>query len=197
MGEGLTDFLAAVATELGRSFPLQQPSSDTGQTLPPPLADFYSQTDGLDLPFVQIFSQADVKDSGVPGWLIFGADPYASFCLCRSAAPWDLDFWDHDSGLAPEGAFRSVVELLHYAYDATWDSVTNRPCRVVVRSIPDAVPLATVVGLLKSLKPASFAALLGELRDLPMTLESTDRAQAVRALRTLLAKGVECHWEAA
>ncbi len=195
MREGLEAFLNVVRRETAVQVSLPPPAARP-ETLPAPLAAFYGVVDGLDLPFIEIYPSSEVKDSGVPGWLMFGADPYFSFCLCRTSAPWDLDLWDHESGEPPEGGLADVVELLQTSYDAMWRHGFRREGHVVLQAVPSALSLAAVVADLKSIGPAPSAALLAGLKRLPLEIASSKAEAAIQVVRRLHSRGVQCHWKA-
>ena len=195
MQEALEAFLNVVRRELAVEVSVPAPA-DSPRTLPGPLAAFYGIADGLDLPFIEIYPSSEVTDSGEPGWLMFGADPYFSFCLCRTSAPWDLDLWDHESGEPPEGGLANVLELLQTSYDEMWRHGFRREGHVVLQAVPSVVSLAAVVADLKSIGPASSAALLAGLKRLPLEIASNNAEAAIHVVRRLHSKGVQCHWKA-
>lgn len=195
MRHRLEGFLEVVKREMGIE-PSVPPPARIG-SLPPPLATFYEVAAGLDLPFIEIYPASSVEPSGMPQWVIFGADPYFSYCLCRTAARWDLDLWDHDSGVPPEGGLTDVIELLQASYDAVWEAGAGREGHVVVQALPKEISLAAVVADLKSLGLASSAALFAGLRRLPLEIYSGNAEDAIQVMRRLHAKGVQCHWTAA
>ena len=192
MRERLENLLETVRKELGAVVDLQP--GVVRPDLPSPLADFYSISNGLRLPFADLFQADAVERRALPGWLVFGADPYAAMFLCRTAAPWDLDIWDHESGEPPEGGISDVVSLLAEVYEAHWES--QQEGSIVVEAIPQNHAMSVVQDLKAVAPHATSAALLAGLRSLPFAVEVSDPTAGIIAIRRLHSREVACRWRA-
>lgn len=195
----LAAFLAQVRAELGVAVALRPPVT-ISQTLPAPLRAFYSITDGFDGPWIEVFSADRVRPlPGVsPGWLVFGADRYFSYCLCSTddGTERPIDLWDHESGNQPDGAYGTVLDLLRQSYEDQFEQAGGtRPISVVVTALPEGkTVMASTVPQLKRLastKPS--AEFLAGLRALPLAIPSDNGVDAIDVVRCLHALGVSCH----
>ena len=191
--ETLQTLIARVNREFGTQVATRPLAKDLSNC-PSALKSFYAETDGLDLPFLELFSMAKFKIHGVPGWLVFGSDRYFSYCLCSTESDCELpfDLWDHEAEDPPEGSFAGVLDLLVFAYqDFTEHGL--RPCALVLRAVPPDVKLAFVVKRIKAISTGTSAQLLGRLRNLPIELPVESISQGIGILRDLQNLGVDCH----
>src|SRR5262245_26180972 len=123
--DDLHHLLQRIAAETGDVCEPQPAAGlNTDQDLPEALRSFYSETNGLELPFLKVFSveqlphmQGYVLDSS---WILFGQDYYFSFYLCAKTPSSDgalITTWDRESDAEVEPAFRTVLELLNDEYE--------------------------------------------------------------------------------
>ena len=189
----LQTFIAKVNREFGTEVELRRQLVDLGE-LPPVLRTFYAETDGLDLPFLELYPASEIRSSGVPGFLIFGSDRYFSFCLCSTDPDCDqsFDLWDHEGEEPPKGFLPDVLSLLVFVYQEFTENESRR-CDLVIQSIPPDVKLALVVKQIKTVSGDTSAELLGKLRTLPIFLSVEPIARAIGIVRELQVLGVDCH----
>ncbi len=192
MRNELLTLVDTVNRELGTSVTLN--AAATGTELPEALRPFYQETDGLKLPFVEIWPAARVAKEPGHGWLAFGQGGAASVCLCRpevGARP-ALGLWDRGSGRAPEGAFSDVLQLLHFAYEECFaDERVAATLHIV--DVPRGVQSQDVVRTLKRITARPTGALLQDILRLPFAVASYTAADGIRAVRELQHHGVICH----
>ena len=192
MRNELLTLVDTVNRELGISVTLNAPAQ--GAELPGALRGFYEATDGLKLPFVEIWPAAKVAKDPSHGWLQFGSDGLLSFCLCRpeARARRALDLWDHESGRAPEGAFDDMLQLLQFAYEKY---VTDErvPATVHILDVPRGVQHQDVVRSLKRVSSRPTGALLQDILRLPLAFACPTAVDGIRLVRELQHYGVVCH----
>jgi hypothetical protein len=184
--------------ELGANVRLREHAADVAG-LPAPLHAFYTLTDGLKLPFLLLYSVAQVRlllaePSFGPEWLEFGCDNYVGVCLCR-VEPVDglsLTVEDHETHATREPVYASVVELLRGAYMAFVENPYGR-ATLTVTALSAGLPLATVVQQLKRLTPTPSGELLRRLRALPASFAEVECALGIDVVRQLQRQGVGCH----
>jgi len=188
----LERFTATVRRELGTPVSLNAPATDLA-SCPVALRDLYAVTDGLELPFLELYPMARFSTRSVPGWLEIGFDGYFSFCLCARDLEVEcpLTIWDHESGNDPEGCYADIQGLLADAYEDHVDN-EHREGTMEISALPPGLRLSVVVAEIKALSPQSSRELLAALRSLPLTIPCGSMTAGIRAVRRLHAAGVQC-----
>jgi len=187
----LDQFLAKINSDLGTSVAKRSPCRDA-ERLPAGVRSFYAESNGLELPFVEIYPAEQVQKDFAGEWTCFGFDGYFSYCLCQGTA---IDLWDHESDVDPEPFCSSVLELLEALYRDEVES-SRRPAQLVVSELPTGSRASDFVSDLKPVSASSSGELLEKLRALPLVIDCT-REDGLRVARSLRAKGAECHLDVA
>ncbi len=178
----LNNFLDQVSQELGIAVTLRPPGKEP-ESLPPSLLEFYAASDGLALPFVELWPAQRIERSGLPGFLVFGFDGLFSYCLCSltdSEAPFGL--WDHEGGHPPETYLSSLEELLKDAYEEFFRDDDELICTIQILGAEAGVSLVTELydtGL--------------ESGDPPFEVQTRNPSEAIEKVRKLRKRGVDCH----
>jgi hypothetical protein len=182
----LDELIQQVNSDLGESVAKQAPCADPGE-LPEALRAFYSQSDGIQFPFVEIYPAQKVLPEFLPGWVCFGFDGYFSYGICRGAA---IDLWDHDAGIDPEPYCSDVVQLLVAMYRDEVEC-SEKHGRVVISALPQDARALDFVPALKIIDDRPSNELLAALRTLPLSIDCR-RQVGLRVVRSLQAKGAVC-----
>ena len=159
--------------------------------LPATLRDFYQLTNGLELPFVEIYPIAGIAQLciDVEGWYQFGSDNYGNFCLYSSEGL--LDFWNHELDSEPEGVFSSVLELIQWAYERDVLE-SSEPGQIVIHEIPESSLRAQIVKDIKPIASLGSAEIIRRLANLPFTI-TCERCEGIQVVRNMQNLGVVCH----
>jgi hypothetical protein len=179
----LDQFLAKINNDLGVSITKRPPCADTDH-LPEGVRSFYAESNGLELPFAELYPAERIQMDFSGEWACFGFDGYFSYCLCQGTA---IDLWDHESGVDPEPYYSGVLELLEALYREEVET-SRRPARLVVLELPPGDRASDLVTHLKSLLASTSGELLASLRTLPLVVDCT-REEGLRVARALRAKG--------
>ena len=118
----IKEFLDKIPERYSHLIKRNSPAKQIGNNVPEPIKDVYMYSNGLELPFGQIFnlSRASVESTRKPfnsKWYVFGKDNYFTFWLCAlkpdNEGLW-ITSWDHESGLAidDELVWKDLVEFL-------------------------------------------------------------------------------------
>ena len=193
--QSLLEFVNRVSLELGATISLARPARDTTD-LPLPLQPFYAISDGLELPFAELHSTAQLRASATrhlfgPTWLAFGFDGFFTHYLVSTDPGSDLPItaFDPEVEQRPEGAYTSVLELLDDEYSRFVDNDLHS-ADLHVTSIPPSSSLPSVVQELKHVAAMPTSELLRLLRSGPFVLDAVNAATGIAVVRTLHALGV-------
>jgi len=191
--QSLRDFVFRVATELGHSIKLSHPAPGVDD-LPAPLQPLYAMTDGLELPFAEFQTAAQLRahpSEFGESWLAFGSDGnFTHYLVSTDAAQLPpIAAFDPEVEDAPEGIYDSVLELLEDEYILFVENERHYG-DLHVTAIPAATSLPGVVQELKHLAAVPTAELLKRLRTLPFVLDCVNAATGISVVRGLHALGV-------
>ena len=184
------DVIAQIERDFGISIERSAPKSLSG--LPEALLPLYEFSDGLTLPFGEIYKAADCDRTTDPGWVTFGFDYYFSFFLCHESDRLAFTTWDHDSRTRIEGTYASALEWLVAEYD-DYVAADTKENSVHVVQIPGAASKTSVIAELKRVSKKSTGELLALVRSGSFVFEDVVRSDAFRVVRALQDLGVECH----
>lgn len=188
----IRDLFAQIELETGASINLTNPSGNVSE-LPRSLRSLYAVTDGVALPFGDIYPMDSFHTEGFPpDWLCFGADHYFSYYLCHTSSRPSITSWDHESHTEIEPVFDSAYEWLAGAYCDFIES-DLRFCRVRVIAIPSSTPKAALLSHLKSLATKTSSEWLNLLRGGSFDIPDVKRLEAIKTVRALQARGVDCY----
>ena len=193
--QSLRAFINRVATELGITIKVSHPAGDVA-SLPPAVQPLYSVTDGLDLPFAEFNTTAQLRTNAKESyfgqkWLAFGFDGEFTHFLVSTdpnhlppIAAFDPEVEDE-----PESSYDSVLELLEDEYSLFVENERHYG-DLHVTAIPAATSLPTVVQELKRLATIPTHELLKRVRTLPLILDCVNAASGIVVVRELHALGV-------
>jgi hypothetical protein len=183
--------IAQIERDLGvnvaRSAPIADPSA-----VPSALRPLYEFSDGLTLPFANIYPASKIDRTVDPNWLCFGADNYFSYFLCHPTDSPAITTWDHESRTAIEAVYESAIQWLTEEYNSYIDSDIDNNS-VVVSAIPNGVSKSTLIGMLKPLAEKSSSDWLALIREGSFSIHNVSRLRAITSVRALQGIGLECH----
>jgi hypothetical protein len=159
--------------------------------LPAPLREIYEMTDGLQLPFAELHTTAEIRASAAEPWLEFGYDGNVTHYLIATdgtTVP-PIAAYDPETNDAPEGAYASVLELLEDEYSRYVDN-DQHSGDLHVTSIPADTALPGVVQELKHVASMPSGELLKLVRTVPFIIDAVHAATAIGVVRRLHALGV-------
>ncbi len=193
MNEKLNKFINKVNRELGVEITLRKPAT-VSDIFPLELKDFYCLSDGLSLPFLEIFPANEIRKDGFQGWHAFGFDSFFSYCLYNpnSSENKKFDLWDHESGNVPEGFCSSIIEILEYKYSEIIEN-EYEGCELFITSIPETTKPPKLITELKKVHSGSSAELLKLIKDLPLILKCKDRKLGIEIIRFFHELEINCH----
>ncbi len=116
----IATLVAQIEREFGVSIPIA-PSTDV-TSVPDPLRPLYSFSDGLTLPFANIYKMVDCDRTTYPDWICFGSDNYFSYFLCHVTRSPALTTWDHETHAEIEGVFGTAIDWLTGEYESFIDA---------------------------------------------------------------------------
>ena len=148
------------------------------------LNKFYSQTNGLELPFLEIFPSDKIDPETIPGWYRVGCDGYFSFVLVsKEKTDTPIDLWDHDIGEAPEGSYQTIEELIEEKYLDFLEK--EKESRITIISIPEETKKTKVLLTVKKFTSLSNQELLSKLSTVPCNLVTASLEESVNLKREL------------
>lgn len=188
--------IAALIARIEREFGVPIPASPASDVsgVPKPLQPLYSYSDGLTLPFANIYRIGDCDHTTFANWVCFGSDNYFSYFLCHESSTPSLTTWDHEAGHEIEAVFDTAADWLADELDSFIDADTEGNT-VYVTSIPDGAPSTAVIAELKKISDKSSSDLLGLIRSGRFGVSSVVRSQAFAVVRNLHGLGISCHVE--
>jgi hypothetical protein len=188
----IRDVFAQIERETDVSITLAKPA-DNLSDVPEPLRPLYAISDGVALPFGDLYPVAGFRTEGFPrGWVCFGADHYFSFFLCHKSSSPSVTTWDHESGTEIEAIFDGAYDWLVDQYREYIES-DLRSCRLHIAQMPAAVQKATVLKHLKPLTNKTSSEWLALMRVGTFSIDDVNRLDAITAVRALQQVGVACH----
>ncbi|MDJ0910892.1 MAG: hypothetical protein QNI99_17055 [Woeseiaceae bacterium] len=184
------DVIAQVERDFGIAIERSAPKSLSG--IPETLRPLYEFSDGLTLPFGEIYKAADCDRTTDPGWVTFGFDYYFSFFLCHESDRLAFTTWDHDSRTRIEGVYASALEWLIAEYEG-YIAADTRENSVHIVQIPCAAAKTSLIAELKRVSEKSTGELLALMRSGSFVVENVIRSDAFHVVRALQGLGVKCH----
>lgn len=185
----LKDLFDLISKDFGLSTQLSPPGL-ISEFLPDGLADFYRYTNGIELPFVEIYPVEKIEKNIIGDWSCFGFDGYFRYCLFNDKG--DIDVWDHESGNDPCSAFDSVPEMLSTLYGDFIES-NSGTAKVVISCLPETASKPKIVVGLKLVTCHTSSELIKMLDNVPASFECESRSAAIKLVRGLRSQGVACH----
>lgn len=196
----LARLVETMNAELGLSIALRAPAITSTPSMPPALEEFYGITDGLDLPFLRLFSVHEtLRQSPLlvqrDRWIHFGGDEALMLCLCR----WSQDrgrpsvaVWHREGGEDVQPVYSDIPTMLLDLYERyVLDSGKNAWIRI--NAVPERISPARVLLQLKRITRLPSRELGAFIRSLPGDVGTVDCATAIDVVRKLQSLGVSCH----
>jgi hypothetical protein len=191
----LLAFLNRVADEMGTPISLTPPLPSHA-SLPSPLHDLYSVTDGLHLPFAELETLAQIQSNAADrifgdGWLAFGFDGYFTRYLVsteENAVP-AIAAFDPETDENPEPTYRNALELLEDEYKQYVENELHI-ADLHVAAIPPTASLPGLVQQLKRTSPLPSSDLLRQTRATPFVLKDVQAATGISVVRNLRSLGI-------
>lgn len=148
------------------------------------LNEFYSQTNGIELPFLEIYPRDKIDQQTVAGWHRVGFDGYFSFVLVsKKQTDTPIDLWDHDIGEAPEGCYQTIEELIEEKYSDFLEK--EKESRITIISIPEETKKIKVLLTIKKFTSLSNQELLYTLSKTPFEIVTTSLQESLNLKRKL------------
>lgn len=188
--------MSAILSEIERELGIAIPTSPTPSSsdVPSSLKPLYEFSDGLSLPFANIYPSANFDSESFPGWVCFGFDNYFSYFLCHPSSHPSLTSWDHETGHEIKAVFTTAADWLENEY-AQFISTDTPANTIHVSEISDSVSRAKVISEIKQVANKSSADLLLLVQTCNFRIANIVRSQAFSIVRNLHRLGVSCHVE--
>ena len=178
MNSNIKEIISKINDDLDLNIVLKQPIESEV------LNEFYSQTNGIELPFLEIYPSDKIDQKTVPGWHRVGFDGYFSFVLVsKNQTDTPIDLWDHDVGEAPEGCYRTIEELIEEKYSDFLEK--EKESRLTIISIPEETKKTKVLLTIKKFTNLTNQELLSMLSSTPFSVVTTSLEESVNLKKKL------------
>ncbi len=186
--------IANVIIQIERDFSIsiERSAHKSLSGIPEALRPLYEFSDGLELPFGEVYKWDVCNRTRDKGWVTFGFDNYESHFLCHETDQPALTTWDHHLDMEIEGCYASALEWLVAEYEEFIAAGTHENT-ICVFGVPNTVSKTGVVAELKRVSGLSSTELLALLRSGNFEIKDIVRADACRIVRALQELGVKCH----
>lgn len=196
----LARLVETMNAELGLSIAFRAPATASTPSMPPALAELYAITDGLDLPFLKLFSvQETLRQSpfeiNQERWIHFGGDDPLVLCLCRWSqdGSWpSIAVWNREEGKDVKPIYSDVPTMIVDHYER-YVLDTGKTAWVRINAVPERISPASVLLQLKRITRLPSRELGSFIRSLPGDVGTVDCATAIDVVRKLQGMGVSCH----
>mgnify|MGYP001555808072 CR=1 FL=1 len=187
MNNVFQEFISCLNSEYGLSVKVEQSNSNI--PLPEALKCFYSYSNGIELPFVEIYPCENIDIESIPGWSIIGFDGYFSYVIFNNnQSEYPFDLWDHESGNPPEGAYKTLIELLQDMYKEYLNK--EQQVHLRINAISENITPTKVVLCLKGYSSLSNQELLSLVKQGSFSLELNSLSLAQEAKVKLNSLGI-------